>query len=231
MVNLKKIILSAAAITAALCCLCTFNADSNRPLTLERIDTLGDTVSAFPTLRFAFSEPIIEGEVSIGFEPDCMDYHTEVNNTKDSFSIVVTGILAGRTSYCVFLSTALTSASGAAFSPGRTSFTFHTYAAEVEPDDAEDSTNLFYNPICGTIERVNDTDVYFLPNIAAQTLRLSSYDGGVFGLRLSAGSDMDTSLTGDEPEKSLFISGSSVTSGFLRVYSIKSTGHYELRAQ
>jgi hypothetical protein len=230
-INLNKYIFLAAGFLTALFSHCTFNADNNTPLTLKRIDTNGDTLTTFPSLRFAFSEPVMDNEIEMLLVPDCSGYHTEINDTKDSFDLIVTGMLKGQTLYTAFLAETATSINGATLSTGGEGFSFFTHSAESEPNDSKDPANLFYSPVCGAIENTGDTDYYYLSGTSLQSIYVHSADGSALGLGLVNNSGYDTVLTGSEPKKNLVIPGNFSFPGFIRIFSLNSTGHYELGAR
>jgi hypothetical protein len=198
---------------------------------MKRIDSLGDTTSTFPTLRFAFSEPVEDEEVSMYLNPDVDGYHTELNAGRDTLCLIVTGMLDGATTYTASLGQTVQSANGTILTAGSITFSFFTCQAEQEPNDAKDTTRIFYNPVCGRIYPTNnDTDYYYMADTSAISLYLRSNDPAVLGLGFTNTLGIDTILTGKEQEKYLLIPGGISLPGYIRIFSLSSTGKYELGA-
>ncbi|MBD3392393.1 MAG: hypothetical protein GF418_10010 [Chitinivibrionales bacterium] len=211
---------------------CTFSPDSFEPLTMSAVDGPWDTLSTFPTLRFAFSEPLEDESISLSLVPEGAAYHAELNTNGDTAMLIVTGMLQGRTQYTVGLDRPVHTPGGAVLGPDDVSFSFFTHAREQEPNDTKDTTIRFVDPVCGSIDPVNDTDIYCLTDTPVAGLYLRSHDAGVaLGLTLADTTGRDTSLVTSDPEKYLPVPGSLTAPVYIEVFSLSGgSGRYELQS-
>jgi hypothetical protein len=210
---------------------CTFNNNADQPLTIKRIDTLGDTVAAFASLRFAFSEPVVEKNAGFSLMPDNPGFFSDLNELRDTVSFVVNGLLAGNTDYIIDLAKPVTSASGAVLKPGDATFSFHTNPVETEPNQERDSSRMFERNICGFIEDALDTDIYFMNSSSFNSVYLSSNDGAILALEIDGISGADTSVLSDAVEKTISFPGGTGYPCYIKIYSLLSSGRYKIDAR
>ncbi len=229
--SLFRLIPAPVACTALTAFVCTFTPDTYTPLVMERVDGLGDTVSPFPSLRFAFSMAVENDNVSLYMEPEGESYYTQLNSTHDTLALVVTGMLQGSTLYSVSPAEKIVGATGSALQPRAVSFSFCTYPREQEPNDTRDTSMRFENPIYGEIFNTHDTDYFCVDDAAGSGLYLRSHDAGVaLGLGIADTAGHDTTSRGIEPLKYVAVPDSMSRPLFARVFSVTGKGRYELGA-
>jgi|GEM_PF-2304086 len=217
-----------SAFFALLLAICAFDNQPRSPLVMSRADRQGDTLSPFPTLKFAFSAPVENDHISLYLEPEDAAYHTELNAGRDTVALVVTGVLKGNTAYTVSPAEVITASTGSSIAARGVEFTFFTLSREREPNGFQDTSHQYCNPVFGDLYSAADTDFFCIADPAVTALYLRSYDGAVLGLGLSDTAGHDTAVTGREAVKYLAVPGGFAPPRFARVYSVLSTGRYEL---
>jgi hypothetical protein len=220
MTTLHRSFTVALCLTTAVLLLCTFGPDTEGPLTMRRVDGQGDTLSVFPTLRFSFSQPVANENVSLYLEPEGGRYYSVLNETKDTLELVVSGLLEGNTRYAVGPAQTVTATTGSSIGAGGVEFFFVTRAREREPNDVRDTSARFVDPIYGDIYTPQDTD-YFCVTVPVSGFHLVSHDEGVvLQLGLVDSSGRDTATTGNLAETYLGVPDSFSLPLFVRVTSL-----------
>jgi len=169
-------ILSIMLFVSAIYFSCTFEDVDTTPLTIERIDALGDTVMPWPTLRFVFSKPLADSATHFVITPDPGSiYHSVLSLTGDTLELIVTGILAGSKSYTAKPSADLLATNGSVLKIADASFSFYTFSVEQNPNDDASTADTLFSKRFGTINPVNDTDYFCIPEVESTSVLLINH--------------------------------------------------------
>ncbi len=156
---------------------CTFNIDNKEPLTMRRVGNISDTVSIWPRLTFIFSVPIKDNHVDILIIPDPGPVYSQyLNETKDTLTISVTGMLQGNTRYVITPDYIITAENGNKLYPDNALFEIITLPAEIEPNNNYKDANILFSLCYGTICPANDTDYFYITNLTAESLYIKSIE-------------------------------------------------------
>ncbi len=147
---------------------CTFDEVSNQPLTMNRIDESGDTVLVWPSLTFVFSVPVQDSSVALKMIPyPGTVYNSNLNETKDTLILIVSGSLIGNTKYLITLENQITATNGSVLYPEDVSVEITTLSKEHEPNNNLVNIDTLNAVCCGTISPTNDTDYFYMNNSTA----------------------------------------------------------------
>lgn len=189
--------LLAPALAALALSSCVLELDNQAdPLRMAAVvDT--DTVSIYPRIAVAFTEPLADSTVDFEFSPPFYDFYTQMNPTADSADIVVTGMLRGATRYVIQPAHRVSSRNGAVLKPGRDSLVIHTFPAENEPNNSAATADSLVTRAYGVISTANDTDSYVCLVADTHNVYLNWYETAVTFRLVDANGN---SLAGTRPD-------------------------------
>lgn len=182
---------------------------------LEMYLCSSDTISPYSSIKVAFSIPLDDSQViPFHFSPPFFDYYKAFSLSKDTLDLVPSRPLMGNTRYNLI-------------APGD-SFSFYTYAHELEPNNTAATADLLAAKMFGSVSSVNDTDCFIINEKIKGFYLRSYYSESVFSLSDSAGEVTLPRVY--RPVDSLTIPDSFIYPLLLRVFSYyrSNGGYYEI---
>ncbi len=137
-----------------------------------------DTIAPWGTLLLIFSEPLADSSnPEFAFEPPVYAYTLECADSRDTVLLRLSEPLKGNTRYLIHAEETIFSSRGVPLTPESDPVVVWTHAAEREPNDFPALADTLQGSSFGSIETVDDTDWYVVPEIhKTARITLDSYE-------------------------------------------------------
>lgn len=155
---------------------CTFEQTDDTALEAERIDTWGDTIPPWGSLTIAFTTPLQDSSINYLISPNPGTiYNSNLNITKDTVIISVTGILSGFTEFTITPEKDLVAENGSILSMETASFSVITFPTENEPNDTSKLADTLQDLKYGILSNKLDADYYIIPDSSINEVYLVNH--------------------------------------------------------
>lgn len=155
---------------------CTFEQDDNTPLTIERVDLMGDTIVPWGTLIFVFSVPLEDGVATLKITPNPgAVYNCLLSDSKDTLYLNISGFLEANTSFSISLENDFTAENGSVLLAEDVDFTVFTGNMENEPNNSIETSDSLNGRIFGIAENKSDEDFFILADTLISEISLINH--------------------------------------------------------
>ena len=209
---------------------CTFNLEDNTQLIMTRIDTEGSTTSPWPTFKFAFNRSVVDSVSFISIIPDNgVGFNSKFNESNDTLTVKVTGVLDGKRLYSVVLNRDITASNGSVLKSGDVDFPFMTYPKEKLPNSTFSNSDTLLPLIFGVAAPINDSDYFYIADTSVSEVFLINHFGSC-GFEVVTALDSVVQLKSDIYDTLYYKFDLIPAKGlYLRVFSVVDNGaRYEI---